>query len=1013
MLCIFAFYDKIIPKGKEYFMRNLLVLPIVISLFFADFGAFAAAARSTRSSVQNAPAATANNTTSAPVSARAAVRRPSTAVAQPITQQKAPVSARAATTRTAPKTTASVVNTTASGAVSARAGKKQKAINMGTKVEEATANTTVSQECQDAYNGCMDSFCMLDNISGGRCQCSDRHAELEQVLADIMKLDQRSYLMATEGVERLQMGQNVDEIMSRVKSVADQVSAEEISMESKKKKRTLDLSSWNSALFGENEELDDIFEGLGEQEFKDEFAGKTGDTLHSAAAKMCKKSLPVQCQNSASMLQLVYAQKIKSDCMAYENSLKKQHTESTDKLRQAEQSLRETALEQFQAENKYDLGSCVVEFKKCMQTTAECGDDFSGCVADTVTLSIGDTQKNKKTNKKSSTDVKLIDTGATKIEIEAATYDILDSKKIMCESVLNSCVKVRDQVWNAFVRDIAPVIKTAQVNMASNRRMNCVGVIVDCVKTSCGSKWDENTDNYDACIGDKNYIKESCEIEAQKCGNEGLSDTVMNYVTARLSAMKVDRCTTQVKECLQSDNLCGKDYTGCLGIDSNTILMMCPADKLTSCQTNFKVGDGNVVNYVLRVAQGVALNIHNEQAVACQNSVQTAIAEACGGIEECVDKYINKSAIDGAFEYKLCKKADSKSCEDAISSTLADKVGKYEIKINKVELSNILVPQTPDSVFKLKAAVKDDFQRTAVNILIESMQNTLDLIMGAVESNVRVNSCKNGANVQGFGVNYMAEQHQARFPHLTDSTRGMVATQIYSIVSDLYNAKQEELENKREEDSAILSGEKSASSAESDDELAECSAGSCQDCGSADALCRCIAKSYFQYGFLTHHDYTKYERVMLANDIATYYDGMCSFKYRRHRTCSTSDKWGNGFNCTEHDKDYSVSFALSENDKVEFKQVEMNSDCKPVYMGEDLADVSRMLYIGDNIKICFNKCTTNYAASDFSEMPKEGTYSGQQFWCMLENANEAPGNSKYIKNLSTETLQQKDAVYYR
>ena len=110
--------------------------------------------------------------------------------------------------------------------MTARAG-SQKVINMGTKVKSATGNTVVSQECQDAYYGCMDAFCMLDNTSGGRCQCSDRNAELMKVMDDIAKLDEQSYAMATEGVERIQMGENADTIIANAKAAAEKVSNQE------------------------------------------------------------------------------------------------------------------------------------------------------------------------------------------------------------------------------------------------------------------------------------------------------------------------------------------------------------------------------------------------------------------------------------------------------------------------------------------------------------------------------------------------------------------------------------------------------------------------------------------------------------------------------------------------------------------------------------------------------------------------------------------------------------------
>ncbi|MBP9999568.1 MAG: hypothetical protein KBT14_02625, partial [Proteobacteria bacterium] len=94
----------------------------------------------------------------------------------------------AATTTSATKTAAPSANRTAPRAavsqpkqntassttkkVNARAATTQKAVNSGTKITGATANTVVSEECKTKYYGCMDSFCMLDNTNGGRCLCS-------------------------------------------------------------------------------------------------------------------------------------------------------------------------------------------------------------------------------------------------------------------------------------------------------------------------------------------------------------------------------------------------------------------------------------------------------------------------------------------------------------------------------------------------------------------------------------------------------------------------------------------------------------------------------------------------------------------------------------------------------------------------------------------------------------------------------------------------------------------------
>ena len=173
-----------------------------------------------------------------------------------------PVAVRAATgARTAPRTatatTSSASNTVVRGraatttaakpVVAARAGTTQKVINTGTKVSSAAKNVVVSEECQAKYEGCMDAFCMLDNETGGRCICSDKNAEFDAILAEIEKLDEQSYKMATVGVERLEMGDDAEAAMSMAKSVADSLIEDKTSGKTTTR-RTLDLSMWDTAV---------------------------------------------------------------------------------------------------------------------------------------------------------------------------------------------------------------------------------------------------------------------------------------------------------------------------------------------------------------------------------------------------------------------------------------------------------------------------------------------------------------------------------------------------------------------------------------------------------------------------------------------------------------------------------------------------------------------------------------------------------------------------------------------
>ena len=195
-------------------MRKSLFLALVLSLCVADFGAFAANARGTRGTTQSAAAPAA-----APVAARAGARQK--VVANNTATSSAAPAGGSVSARAGKKQTVKAAPNAAGQPMAARAGATQKVIQTGQKVNVAADNGVVSQECQDAFYGCMDSFCMLDNTSGGRCQCNDKIVSLDAELEEILKMDKQTYIMATEGVERIQMGEAEDELMSQVKKVTD------------------------------------------------------------------------------------------------------------------------------------------------------------------------------------------------------------------------------------------------------------------------------------------------------------------------------------------------------------------------------------------------------------------------------------------------------------------------------------------------------------------------------------------------------------------------------------------------------------------------------------------------------------------------------------------------------------------------------------------------------------------------------------------------------------------------
>ena len=253
---------------------------------------------------------------------------------------------------TAPKTVnrgrAATVSST-KPVVAARAGATQKVIGSGTKVAAATKNVVVNEECQQKYNGCMDAFCMLDNDTGGRCICSNQNAEYDAILAEIEKLDEQSYQMATFGVEKIEMGADAEAAIASANAAAQSVIKKDDDDKKKTARRTLDMSLWTQEVDFEGDE--DLFD----DGTSNSLEGKEGDALHRAAAEICIAQIP-ECASDMQMLQMMYSQRIKSDCTAYENSLKQKKTASSQKLAAAEKALREAALEQLHIANKYDLG---------------------------------------------------------------------------------------------------------------------------------------------------------------------------------------------------------------------------------------------------------------------------------------------------------------------------------------------------------------------------------------------------------------------------------------------------------------------------------------------------------------------------------------------------------------------------------------------------------------------------------------------------------------------------------
>ncbi len=738
------------------------------------------------------------------------------------------------------RTTVSRGTSASSGTASvvARAGTTQKVIGSGTKVTSATKNVVVSEACQQKYDGCMDSFCMIDNDNGGRCICSDRNAELDSVLAEIEKLDQQSYQMATVGVEKIEMGADADAVMANVNSVVDALDKENNKTSAR---RSLNLDLWNTTI---DDSDDDIWSSV--DSMASSIDGKTGDALYRAANSICVAQMP-ECGSELSMLQLMYSQRIKSDCSAYENSLKQQKNASATKLASAQQAMREAALEQYRNANKYDLGQCTTEFKKCMINTGGCGSDFANCAS---VAASDNTNVNKSRRGKSTT--YSIKGATTTIEISSSTYDTLYAKKPLCENVTKQCVAVADQVWDTFLREVAPQVKSAELIAENNIRQNCIGTISECFQKACKDTIDPNDPDgsYDMCLSRPEAMLNVCKIPLNACGIDASSaakaeeSQIWQYVVARLASMRADACTTEVKECLQSTDRCGKDYAQCVGLDTDTIVRMCPTEKLTACVEKYNGKTSDLDEYLSSVAQGIMLDIDNSMLTQCQNAADEAMVKVCGDTENCDGLALDDGLGGRSLEYKICQYStsddsmniDYSNCRTDVSQIRDNELGRVAGSTTGelgavTPLAGVLdgtiywenidfdddgkLSSLDDYLAKIDTTGMSDAQKDKVKSELAVLQRGINNAIATIEADPTVQYCMTGRRVQGLTRTTKTDDgvirnrtsfgsDEGRFTGLTQQMRMKIAASALKKAKANYYAKYDELNTKMLQDYATI-----------------------------------------------------------------------------------------------------------------------------------------------------------------------------------------------------------------
>ena len=503
--------------------------------------------------------------------------------------------------------------------------------------------------------------------------------------------------------------------------------------------------------------------------------------MFSAAADLCRAQMDDSCEKDLTFLHQMYARQITSDCKAFENSVAKQKAAADAALASANADVRSALRDSLNEANKYDLGQCMVEFKKCMQTEDACGKDWINCVS-----TIASENMQQKTVSTAKSKVKTVE----KYDITASTMEILDSKRMICERVLNSCVAVRDQVWPAFLREAAPTLKMAEVNAESKFRQSCLSNISNCIQKACKDDIvGKGVATMDACLSRPDMARSFCKVEIDPC--ERMEPLIWGYVTDKLAAMRVDACTQEVKDCFTDDTRCGTDFSKCIGMDYNYIHDICPLDKLVVCKANnpqFSMADLD------SMLMGLYLNIDNAALDNCQNLVDAKMMEICGSTTDCnkfaADDTIgtgslrsvkdgNKYRVTGMISFGSIKMGDASgktvdAGEESSKKLAPGEIGVQEY-IAKVRSSNSGVPKSREII----ATIEEE-----LNNIAGTINRTIQLI----EQDPEIQYCVNGRDLSQINGKSGAKT-TARFPNLLNQQKMLIASSALRKAQDNYNAK--------------------------------------------------------------------------------------------------------------------------------------------------------------------------------------------------------------------------------
>lgn len=644
--------------------------------------------------------------------------------------------------------------------------------------EKIDASEKYNDACYEDYFGCMDQFCMSDNESGGRCMCSTSYSQYEEKLKQIEKNTDEANRIATIEVEKIKAGAKADILFSGNREYDKDGNVVTVEKKETKAKKRLSVED---------------FMNIGQEDGEEEFSleGLTGKGLYDGARSLCLEQVQESCDSRSLAMQTTrYQTQMRDDCTALSKNIDDLLRKSQLALLEAQKDVRTARDEAFEKDNEYDRGTCMIEFKKCMQGTDACGADWTRCV-NTVAA---ENMQNNMAVSTAGTKVAITD----KFEISASTQEMLSSKRNVCESILDKCLANRDNVWPDFLRDVAPELKIAETKAESIKRQSCLGDISDCIQKACKDDIaQKGTATMDACLARPDMARSFCKNEIDPC--ERMEPQIWDYVVSKLAALRVDACTDEVKACYTDEGRCGSDFSKCIGMDYNFLHRMCPIDKLVVCKgskPNFKLED------IDEMLMGFFLNVDNSALDVCQQRIDDKMMEVCGSTTDCnrfaSDDTIGTNSlrsqkdgdifrVTGMLSFGMINMGNGDNCD------LEEGSGEECTAKNRLGIGEIGVKQYISKV----RALKDNKNIAGSEGIIDSVEaellniaGTINRVVNTIESDQEIQYCIKGRDLSQITGGTRGSRNNtttARFPNLMNNQRMLIAASALRQANENYN----------------------------------------------------------------------------------------------------------------------------------------------------------------------------------------------------------------------------------